>query len=148
MEGAAPKSPANLLGRRTSPSIAKRLTTTPPITNRISNSLMIHQRCPLGRLLRFPDEAKSDICSFTSQQSILLSFEVVIVHEEIFELMYPFRGQVLERPDIGVHVVRLSDGYEPVISYFVFTVHLFPFNHSNQVSANRNPWKRRLIHQQ
>src|ERR1700676_1564713 len=102
----------------------------------------------LGRLLRFPDEAKSDICSFTSQQSILLSFEVVIVHEEDFELMDPFRGQVLERPNIGVHMVRLSDGYESVISYFVLAVQLFALNYSNQVSANRNPGERGLIHQQ
>src|SRR5260370_30926689 len=62
--------------------------------------------------------------------------------------MYPFRGQVLKRPNIGVHVVRLSDGYEPVISYFVFTVQLFAFHHSNQASANRNPRERGLIHQQ
>src|ERR1700722_16529653 len=34
IEGAAPKSPSKLLGRRTSPRAANRLTTTPPTTNR------------------------------------------------------------------------------------------------------------------
>src|ERR1700730_11477527 len=80
IEGAAPKRPAKLFGRKTSPSSANTLITAPPMRNLSTNS------SSLSRLLCLLDQRLRLCNPLASQQLVLLALQSVIVDEEILQL--------------------------------------------------------------
>src|ERR1700745_3494283 len=93
MDGAAPKRPAKLLGRRTSPSSANALITAPPIRNLRTNSSIRHaaqttapNSSNLSRLLRLLNQRLRLCNPFASQQLVLFALQPVVVDEEILQL--------------------------------------------------------------
>jgi hypothetical protein len=128
IDGAAPNNPAKLLGRNASLSIAKRLTTRPPTRKRITKSDIL---LFLLALLRIFDQLQCSVRSLTSQKLILLSLEIVVVHEEDLQFFDPFLLEDRQFLYIRVHVVGLSDGHESVVPDSLLTVDLLTFDDSD-----------------
>src|SRR5579872_5111240 len=89
MEGAAPNSPAKLLGLKISASTAKIETTAPPIKKRRTSSVI--PGLPIPKLRGAPgllDEAPGRGVTLTTQQPELFALEPVIVDEELFQFLH------------------------------------------------------------
>lgn len=98
-------------------------------------------------LPRLLDERPSRSCAFTAQQPVSLSFELVIVDKEDFQLPEKMARKVFEPFDIGVGMVRIGNGHQTVIANAFFPVELLAFDDANQPRQQQTAGKGRLIHQ-
>jgi hypothetical protein len=56
----------------------------------------------------------------------------VIIHEEVLELIQPCTGEIVQLPDVRVHVVHFCDRDEPVIANLFLSVELLTFNYADE----------------
>src|SRR5580658_6808687 len=98
--------------------------------------------------MRFLNQTECNFSSLTSQQLILFSFEPVVIHKEVLNLIQPLGRKVFQFTDVGVHVVRFSDSHESIIPNLFLSIELLAFNYANESSVHSAAWKGRLIHQQ
>src|SRR5438270_3441002 len=155
IEGAAPKSPAKLFGRRTSPSSAKALITAPPIRNLRTKSSIYHaariivrNSSSLGRLLRLLNQRLRLCDALASEQLVLLALELVVVDEEILQLAQELLWQIVQFANHRVHMIRIRDRHQPVVANPLLSIDLLSLDNANKPRGNQHARIRRLIHQQ
>src|ERR1700750_488911 len=151
IEGAAPKRPAKLFGRRTSPSNANALITAPPIRNLRPNSSIRHAArsktrtsSALSSLLRLLDQRLRLCNALASQQLVLLTLKLVVVHEEILQLAQKLLRQVIQFANVGIHMIRIRDCHQPVVADPLLPINLFSLDNADQPRRNQHTGKRGL----
>ena len=100
------------------------------------------------RFLSFLNQTESNFLPLASQQPVLLSLQPVIIHKEILNLFQPLAREIFQLPNVGVHVVSLCHGHEPVVTNLLFSVELLAFNHPNEPSLYCAARKGRFVHQE
>src|ERR1700684_1309975 len=91
----------------------------------------------LSRLVSFLDQAESNFLSLASQQFVLFTLKSVVIHKEILDLVQPLGRKILQPTDVGIHVVHVRDGDEPVVAYLFLAVELLTFNYANEPRLDR-----------
>jgi hypothetical protein len=77
----------------------------------------------------------------------LLSFETVIVDEEVLEFLEEFFREIVETLDVGVLVVCVGNRDEAVVSDALLAVDLLTFDDSDEAGGNENAGEGWLIHE-
>src|ERR1700729_1187934 len=121
-EGAAPNSPAKLLGFNTSPRAENSATTIPPTKKRKSISLngitRLHAALALlqGSHSIF-DPSTRFLRSFHVQDPVLFAGEFMVVDKKLFQFPDEFLAEVIDVSYMRVAVVHLLYGHDTIIAY-------------------------------
>ena len=93
------------------------------------------------------DEAHGFASFFAAEEFILFAFEPVIVDKEVFELLDEVFGEIIEFLHVGVHVVGLRDGDEPVVADALLAVDLFAADNTDKAGADETAGEGGLVHE-
>src|SRR5215831_9682597 len=84
--------------------------------------------------------------AFHVENSVLLTGQLVIIDEKLFEFLYEFLAQVAHVLHVGVTVICALDGHDAVVPFFVFFLSLLAFNYSDHAAFQQAARKCRLVH--
>ena len=150
IEGAAPKSPAKLLGRNTSAEHGEEAdndAADQKPSEKFTHCKMHSNKLSCGSL-RFLDHAHGGVDFLAAEKLVFLAFKAVVVHEELFEFAQEFFGQVVKLLEVGILVVHLRHGDQAIIADFLFSVDLLALDDADETGANGDAGKRGLVHKE
>src|SRR5438105_1976170 len=143
-EGAAPNSPAKLLGLNKSPNSANAETTAPPIRNRrkisfMANSVSFHSR--LHELMRLGR-------AFSAQHAVFLARQLVIVNKEFFQFAAKLLAQIVNGLYVGPSMGVFLNRYNSVVPLLLFllSVPLLALYYPNEPTLQYASGESWLIH--
>ncbi len=151
MEGAAPNKPAKLLGRKISASTAKAVTVAPPTMKRRTDFFPSGKhRCVSSQAARRALRIRkfSGSAAFAAKKFVFLAFQSVVIDKKVLEFTKKLLGQVLQPPDVRIHVIGFGNGHKAIVADLLLAIQLLAFNNSDQPRANGNARECRFIHQQ
>ena len=81
------------------------------------------------------------------QNSIFLALQIVIVHKKFFQLFDELLTEFFDVVDMGITVVRLLDGDDPIVALTFFLLSLLTLDDSDDAAFKQTAGKGGLIHQ-